>query len=119
MKVTESLRGWDSIYDDGSIELPLQTLQSVRGQYHISSAWLDELFGVRIEENAMTHGGIEIPPNNHDGVLFDAILIALELAILPGMSLESQTAQQLVRLVFHRKGTPTVAIRLRHFLAGM
>ncbi len=119
MKVTESLRVWDSVDDDGSVELSLQTLQSVRGQYHISAAWLDELFGVRIEENAMTHGRIEVPPNNHDGVLLDAILIALELAILPGMSFESQPAQQLVRLVFHREGTPTMAIRFRHFLAGM
>jgi hypothetical protein len=70
--------------DDCRVQLVLQTLQQVSAGHDMTSTRINEGFRFCIKENAMTSSGIELPPNDHDGVFVDTILESVKLSVPAG-----------------------------------
>jgi hypothetical protein len=92
MNVIENLWCWNLVDDDGSFKLPLKTFQLVLRGNDVTSTRINENLGRSIKNNAMAHGRIKGPPNDHDCIFLDTRLVRLESLEFPGMSLKPNLA---------------------------
>lgn len=102
MNVTWNYQFGNLVDYDRNVQLPLKTSQRGLVRYDVSTARIDESFPSSIEKNAMTQGGVGLPPDDHNRILFHTFRIRTELPVFSSMGFESKFLELSVCHLFHR-----------------
>jgi hypothetical protein len=119
MNVTGTFQVGNLVDYNGAVKVPLKTLQHILALDNITTVRFDEAFFIRIKHNTMTHGGIEIPPDDHDSMLARTFPIGMKLLVPAGVSLESQTSEKFMGRVLHGRIPEPMRVRCDGIFARM